>query len=469
MHWLAGKSALGVLAALVVGALVTVLVTVSDETEAQAGTFSYTPTEDARVLEGNASSNYGALPKLRTDSGGANLQVESYLQFTVTDLPARETVQSAKLYLWVPDDYPESDEGTVNGPAVYTSPTDWSESTITWENKPAKSGSGVADKGAIAQASWVEFDVTPLVTGNATYSFVLSQPSIDSIKYASKEYSDTTKKPQLVITTDIATDTSSTLVGAGDIATCSNQNDEATAKLLDGIAGTVFAAGDNVYNSGTDDEFNNCYDPTWGRHKARTTPAAGNHEYETANASGYFNYFGAAAGWPSKGYYSYDLSDWHVIVLNSNCSQVGGCSIGSPQEQWLRADLAAHPNSCTLAYFHYPLFSSVRNHPSVGPFWDALYEANADVVLSGHAHSYERFAPQDPFGAADPVRGIREFVVGTGGAGLHSFGTIQPNSEVRESNTHGVLKLTLHPTSYEWEFVPVAGKTFTDSGSSSCH
>jgi hypothetical protein len=260
------------------------------------------------------------------------------------------------------------------------------------------------------------------------------------------------------------------MVGAGDIAHCSTTTDEATAKLLDGISGTVFTLGDNAYNSGTSAEFANCYNPTWGRHKARTKPAVGNHEYLTSGASGYFNYFGAAAGDPKKGYYSYDRGVWHVIVLNSNCSNVS-CAVGSPQEQWLRADLAAHPNKCTLAYFHAPLYSSGQhgNSTSVRPFWEALYKANADVVLSGHDHDYERFAPQNPYGAFDSARGIREFVVGTGGTYLRPFGTIKANSVSRNATTHGVLKLTLNSGGYAWKFVPVAGKTFTDSGTASCH
>jgi hypothetical protein len=260
------------------------------------------------------------------------------------------------------------------------------------------------------------------------------------------------------------------MVGAGDIAHCSTTTDEATAKLLDGIFGTVFTLGDNVYNSGTSAEFANCYGPTWGRHKARTKPSVGNHEYLTSGASGYFNYFGAAAGDPKKGYYSYDRGDWHVIVLNSNCSQVP-CAAGSAQDTWLRADLANHPNKCTLAYFHAPLYSSGQygNSTSVRPFWKALYQANADVVLSGHEHDYERFAPQNPYGAFDSARGIREFVVGTGGTYLRPFGTIKPNSVSRNASTHGVLKLTLNLSGYAWKFVPVAGKTFTDSGTASCH
>jgi len=264
------------------------------------------------------------------------------------------------------------------------------------------------------------------------------------------------------------------LVGAGDIASCDDlKGAEATAKLLDHIPGTVFAAGDLAYPDGSDEQFANCYGPTWGRFKDRTRPAPGNHEYHSDGASGYVRYFGAAAGDPKKGYYSYDLAAWHVIVLNSECDAVGGCEAGSAQEQWLRQDLKAHPAKCTLAYWHKPLFSSGAAHgndPEIKPLWDALYSADADVVINGHDHHYERFAPQDPEGKADSPRGIREFVVGTGGKNSHrKLSTPKPNSELRQADTFGVLKLTLRATSYDWEFVPEAGRTFTDAGSGTCH
>jgi len=254
-------------------------------------------------------------------------------------------------------------------------------------------------------------------------------------------------------------------VGAGDIANCSGKNDEATAKLLDNIAGTVFTVGDNVYPDGTSAQFTDCYGPTWGRHKDRTKPVPGNHDYHTPGASGYFNYFGAAAGDPAKGYYSYNLGAWHIIALNSEITY----RAGSAQEQWLRADLAANKSMCALAYWHKPLFSSGQHGSNSGSkaFWQALYEYGADVVLNGHDHTYERFAQQNPSGQADP-KGIREFVVGTGGAGLYPFPAIQPNSEVRNNTTSGVLKLTLHATSYDWQFVPIAGQNFSDSGSANC-
>lgn len=262
-----------------------------------------------------------------------------------------------------------------------------------------------------------------------------------------------------------------TFAGAGDIATCSQPFDEATALLLDQIPGTVFTLGDNVYSDGSALEFAQCYEPSWGRHKARTRPASGNHDYHIPDAADYFAYFGAAAGEPGKGYYSYNLGEWHIIVLNSECSDVGGCTASSPQGQWLQADLAANPHTCTLAIWHKPRFSSGTRGGSTAfnDFWRLLYNAGADVVLNGHDHFYERFGKQTVTGAADPVYGLRQFIVGTGGAGLYAFGaTVQPNSEARNNTTYGVLKLTLYPTSYDWEFVPIAGQSYTDSGSTAC-
>ena len=255
-------------------------------------------------------------------------------------------------------------------------------------------------------------------------------------------------------------------VGAGDIAT-SGSGDEETAQLLDNIPGTVFTLGDNAYTSGTLTEYMNYYEPTWGRHKARTRPSPGNHEYNTSGAAGYYDYFGDIAGPDRRGYYSYDLGEWHIISLNSNISM----SAGSTQEQWLRADLAATTAKCVLAYWHHPRFSSGSHGSSTAPqpLWQALYDYNADVVLVGHDHNYQRFAPQTPTGVADPARGIREFVVGSGGRGYYTFGAPIANTEAHNYDTFGILKLTLYAESYTWEFIPVAAKTFTDVGSGSCH
>jgi hypothetical protein len=261
------------------------------------------------------------------------------------------------------------------------------------------------------------------------------------------------------------------LLAAGDIAGCGHAGDTATAALVASTVGTVATLGDNVYNHGTAAQFASCYGPTWGRFKSRTRPAIGNHEYRTGGAGGYFDYFGSQAGPPGKGWYSYNLGTWHVIALNSNCATVG-CWKGSEQERWLRADLAAHPQQCTLAYWHHPRFSSDARHgnsAAVGPFWEALYEYGADVVLAGHAHVYERFAPQAPWGVADPAFGIRQFVVGTGGNGHYGFRGVKPQSQVRNATTFGVLALTLRSGGYDWRFLPQAGKSFSDAGTAACH
>lgn len=268
-----------------------------------------------------------------------------------------------------------------------------------------------------------------------------------------------------------------TLVGAGDIAGCGDLSGaRATAELIEKIPGTVFAAGDLAYSSGTPAEFLNCYQPTWGRFKDRTKPAPGNHEYNGSDAIGYFRYWGKQAGDPKKGYYSYDLGSWHVVVLNTNCDvpSLGGCGEGSPEETWLREDLATHPNSCIVAYGHHALYSSGfftkhSRHVELRPFWQDLYAARADLMLAGHEHSYERFAPQDPQGNLDVDHGIRQITVGTGGRSHTLLGFPQPNSEVRNFDAFGVLKLTLSPGKFKWEFVPEAGKTFRDSGEGTCH
>jgi acid phosphatase type 7 len=268
--------------------------------------------------------------------------------------------------------------------------------------------------------------------------------------------------------------TGEVIVAAGDIADCRKEDDEATARLVDVIEGTVLTLGDNAYPDGSAEDFEECYDPTWGRFKWRTRPIPGNHEYYTKQAEGYFDYFAKAAGDPDKGYYSYDLGKWHIVALNSNCGEGDvHCGPGSSQVHWLEEDLAANEDKrCTLAYMHHPRFSSGKRHGSnanLEPLWEALYEAGAEVVLSAHEHNYERFAPQDPGGEADPQRGIRQFVVGTGGKSHYPILDPLPNSEVHNDETYGVLKLTLNPEGYQWRFVPATGGGFSDSGEDRCH
>jgi acid phosphatase type 7 len=276
------------------------------------------------------------------------------------------------------------------------------------------------------------------------------------------------------------------ILAAGDIATGANANDEATAKVLRANPGLpVLPLGDDAYDGGTSSEFSNYYNPTWGTEKARTRPVPGNHEYVGGTTkqygAGYFNYFGASAHKENQGSYSYDYGDWHIIALNTGqcygAQESDGsfprCGPGDPMINWLNSDLAAHTNQCTLAYWHHPRFSSGREHGNdfsrTTTIWNALYKYNADVVLNGHDHDYERFAQQNPSGKLDTSKGIREFVVGTGGRELNPFGTIKANSQVRNTGTYGVLKLNLHAGSYDWKFLPVAGKSFTDSGTTSCH
>ena len=310
-----------------------------------------------------------------------------------------------------------------------------------------------------------------LARGAATLLILISGGSISGCRHDAEKQSANPSAPGLAKSLSVPAGQDPVLVGAGDIASCLDLSGAiATAKLLDSIPGVVFTAGDNAYESGTADEFRNCYQPTWGRHKDRTRPSAGNHEFHSYGATPYFDYFGANAGSPTQGYYSYELGTWHIIVLNSECVEVGGCQQGSREEKWLISDLAAHPSRCILSYWHKPLFSSGAKHgndPEMRAFWIDLYKYKATVVINGHDHDYERFAPQDPDGKPNS-QGIREFVAGTGGRNHRPFAAPLPTSEVRNADTFGVLKITLHPNAYEWEFIPEAGKTFRDSGADSC-
>jgi hypothetical protein len=252
-----------------------------------------------------------------------------------------------------------------------------------------------------------------------------------------------------------------TVLAAGDIAGCDSDGDEATAELLDSLPGTILALGDLAYPDGTADQFASCYGPSWGRHRARTRPVPGNHEYRADGARPYFDYFGLRP----PGWYSFDLGSWHLVALNSNCDGpgVGGCGPESEQVRWFREDLAAHPTRCTLAYWHHARYSSGTEHgdnDDVDGFWRAAAEGGVDIVLVGHEHNYERFAPQD---------GMRQFVVGTGGRSHYGFDeTPDEGSEVRAGNTYGLLELTLGEGSYRWRFVPVKGESFRDEGEGRC-
>ncbi|HET9910267.1 MAG TPA: DNRLRE domain-containing protein, partial [Anaerolineales bacterium] len=434
-----------------------------------ADTFVFKAEADARVEERKPTTNTGTSDYLEATQLDQR-SVESYIRFTVSGVT--DVIQAARLRVY------STTDTSYNGPAVYAADNHWAETEITWNNRPPRLGEASDNKETTKRYSWIEYDVTPLVTGDGTYSFMLAGDSNDAVRFSSRESSN---GPQLILTlasgaptstptpkptaTPIASPTPSNetvLVGAGDIATCNREQDELTAQLLDNIPGTVFTVGDNAYPNGTYDEFMNCYDPSWGRHKSRTKPVPGNHEYNTSGAAGYFEYFNDI---PS--YYAYDLGSWRIYALNSEID----VSAASAQIAWLKDDLAANPKQCVLAYWHKPRWSSGAEHgsdPAMQTLWQILYDTGAELVINGHEHSYERFAEMDASGTA-VSQGLREFVVGTGGAGLYEFATPLTTSEVRNNVDHGVIKLTLHAASYDWEFIPVSGKTFTDSGSSNCH
>lgn len=264
------------------------------------------------------------------------------------------------------------------------------------------------------------------------------------------------------------------LLAAGDILDESRTAAGATAALLDGYDGLVATLGDNLNTHGAIDDYFDEYELTWGRHRWRTRPSVGNHDYMAAHAAAYYAYFCAAAGTPFEGWYSYDLGAWHVVVLNSMCADASGegpaCTASSPQLRWLAADLAAHPSRCTLAYWHHPLFSSDHESEAseMRPAWELLHRAGAELVLNGHVHTYERFAPMRPDGVRDEAGGIRELVVGTGGAPLFTPPVVRINSERQVNHVFGVARLTLRPASYDWQFISVDGEVL-DEGSAPCH
>lgn len=260
------------------------------------------------------------------------------------------------------------------------------------------------------------------------------------------------------------------LLAAGDIADCTSNGALLTARLVESRPGTVAALGDTAYPAGSASDFARCYNPTWGRFKARTRPAIGNHEYLTAGANAYFAYFGSRSA-PTGGYYSYELGRWHIVVLNSECDQIGGCASGSTQMRWLRNDLARHPARCTLAYWHQPRFSSGLHGPNeaLQPIWAALAKAGADIVLNGHDHNYERFAPLNAAGRIDPAYGMREFVVGTGGGPLRAVAGASYGSRKIITYKWGVLRLKLDANRAYWRFLSTPNGRVLDSGSSACH
>jgi hypothetical protein len=424
--------------------------------------------------------------------------MRTYVRFSVSNLTAPVTGAALRLY-----SYSSSTEGI----AVATASNTWTEAGLTWNTAPAP-GAMVGSAKPLTLNTTTVVDVSSAVTGNGTYTFVVTTPRTTANKFASRESS--TNRPQLTVTTSSSTTSSSptatssptssptgsnapTIVGAGDIACPANKvptttscQQLATSDVALALAPTaVLPLGDDQYELGSIDDFRAQYAPSWGRMDSIARPVPGNHEYGYIGSSvtptggaGYFQYFGTRSHplQPScsslcTSWYSYDIGSWHLIALDSQCVVVGGCNPGSPEYQWLLNDLNSHPAACTLAYWHIPLFSSSPDHqPDMQSIYKLLYDKGADVVLNGHAHFYERFAPQDVAGTADPAKGIREFLVGTGG---RSFFSISPtpaaNSEARIANTFGVLQMSLGTGGYSWKFVPTPGSTASDSGSASCH
>jgi acid phosphatase type 7 len=428
---------------------------------AHAATATFAATADARVHESAPTTSYGTSSTLRID-GSTDPDVETYVRFAPTGLSG--TVTRAVLRLW-------ATSPSARGPLAYGTTATWSETAITWANRPARGPSAGPRAARIDAGAWLEVDVTSLVTGNGAVGIVLATDTVDGADFTSRQ-GTAANRPQLVVTTSTPT-SAVRVVAAGDIACAPGaaclSGARATANVIGGLAPSlVLALGDTQYQNGTAAEFA-AYDSTWGRFKAITRPAIGNHEYGTPNASGYFGYFGSAAGNPSQGYYSFDVGAWHVVALNSNCTIVS-CSATSAQATWLRSDLRAHPTQCTLAMLHHPLFSSAGSASTlVRPLWQILYDENADLVLDGHQHNYERFAPQTPAGARDDARGLRQFTVGTGGVSLGGFSTTAANSQRRFNGSHGVLLLTLRPSSYDWSFRATTAGSITETGTTACH
>ncbi|MGH8872567.1 MAG: DUF7594 domain-containing protein [Acidimicrobiia bacterium] len=437
-------------------------------TEPGGEQFVFAASEDTVIDSDEPNTVLGIIEVLDIEQDGPNDERRALLRFEVSGLPPGVPIVEATLRLTLVGS--SSQVGLVNlvgGP--------WTELETTWETAPPI-GDPIAPLPGGEEGTQVDVDVTPVVTGDGQFDFYLTLSSADGLDFASRE--SASGAPALVITVGEggpAGQTGTVLVGAGDIASCSSEGDETTAALLDqavdrAAEAVVFTAGDNAYEDGSAQSFTDCYDPSWGRHKEITRPTPGSREYRTPGASGYFGYFGEAAGDPAQGYYSYDFAGWHVVSVNSNCTEIGGCEAGSLQEQWLRQDLAGTNAVCTAAYWHQPLFSSRSGgtNPEMLPIFQALSDADADVVINGNDHFYERFLPQDPSGEEEND-GITQFTVGTGGRSLDQFEGPSRNSGVRYNESFGVLALTLLSAGFEWEFLTPPESAFSDTGSGVCN
>jgi hypothetical protein len=453
-------------------------------------TTTFTTTEDTVIQSNSPNTVWGADSRMITCGSGTNVcnvdsadEKRSLMKFNVSGLDGNVT--SAKLRFYAT---------TGNTPVLNVQKvTDntWTEAATTWNNGNAlTTDATVYNSNSGTSAGWYEADVTSAIPYDGTYSFVITNPNDFPTRFASKESTSPVAAPELVVTTG---QPDPLVVAAGDISTITTTGgNKMTSDLILSInPDAVITTGDNQYNTGSLSDFQTYFHPTWGRFKSKIHPSPGHHEYYSdSTAAGYFGYFGAAAT-PNDptctascdGYYSWDYEDWHLVALNTNhysnpsqpsttyCGFVA-CDATSEQIAWLEADLAATTKGCTLVYWADPRWSSGANHGSntaMGAIWDVLYDAKVDLAINGHEHLYERFAKQNPSGTA-VSDGVRQFTVGTGGnAPLYNFDTILANSEAHDNSTRGVLKLKLHGNSYDWEFAPVSGGSYTDSGSATCN
>ena len=446
------------------------------ERHAAAVVTSFDPIADATVDAARANSTLGKSERIKVD---ASPRQRSFFRFELTGLSG--DVTQAKLRL-----FNVNGSGS-GGRLVAMTNNSWNERSVTWNNAPRVGSASVSSVAAVSSGLYYEWDATPLIAGNGTVSIALRSGSTNGAAYSSREGPEA-RSPQLIVTTEVtspsptpstspSTAPGTVVAAAGNIACDPSDADfngglgtsgggcrfKETSDVVASIGpDAVLPLGDNQYQNGSLANYQSVYDPTWGRFRSISHPAPGNHDYDTPGATGYFTYFGSQAPAP---YYSFDLGAWHLISLNSEISKDGG----SAQEVWLRQDLATTDKECVLAYWHRPRFSSGPSGgtPTMEPLYRALRDNDVEVLLTAHDHLYERFAPQDAVGNADPS-GVRQFVVGTGGKSRHSAQIVKPNSEVWGS-AYGALKLTLRQGAFDWRFVAIPTSSFTDSGSDTCH
>jgi hypothetical protein len=442
--------------------------------EATAAITPISPSADAYVRADLPGTNFGTVASVQAD---ASPITNGYLKFSVPALSGRVSKATLRLF--------SRSTGTSTVKVAAVADSSWDEASVNYSTAPAI-GAVIASTVGLTAGAWAEVDVTSTVVGSGTYSLALTTGSTSARIFDSREGAN---PPQLVVETsvdpviavggDVACDPTDASFngGAGTTGHCHQRS---TAALIGQInPAALLMVGDGQYNAGSIENYTAVYDPTWGQFKGITKPTPGNHDFGRAGANGYFKYFGDLAtplqpGCRSacNGYYSFDVGAWHIVNINAECAYMtggAGCAAGSAQDRWLEADLAAHPNLCTLVFGHRPRWSSNSfASPDVAPLVDDMYAAGVDLYIAGHAHSYERFASQNPAGQADAA-GVRQFVVGTGGNNYSGFGTVVANSQVRKTSVFGVMSLTLHAGSYDWRFVADPSTPYSDAGSGTCH